>query len=567
MTKKVQSFIMFLMLYPTVGEAQVTEVPNGKQQTCPIIKVETEQLPDLNVPRAGHLMFCVNGELTVVGGHTNGFVPTPTAEYYKNGAWYLTETVYTHDNGLAVVLKSGKVLIAGGHDKHLGIGQTFVAEMYDPLNHQFTGFGCLDQKRSMANAIETDSGHVVIAGNWYHNDAIEVFDGKKFFSFGKEVSIQRAQPYLFRTSDGNVMVVGSMSTKGQHLSSAIVDRLKGDSLHVDLLETWQPTNYCSRQSDVGMISDEKEKAFTYLMPVKNAKGQLAIALVQDTLFSLLPTNCPIPMESSWGPVNYYSPVIVDKKTKRGYIAGIDKQNRLYALCIEYTKKPATLTLYHTDILTDSCLLAPVVTPEGNLAFAGGSNSDNFTPFKAVYLMHLGQQEDRSRIFFAWSWLIVLVAILVIVLLIHFILRHYDKKRATSLIAESGIENQQVLMQRIETVITSQKRYLDSNLKVIDIAKELNVHRNVISDCINSQKGYSFTRLINGYRVNHAKQLLKEHPDMKMSMICTESGFATETSFFRTFKMLTGKTPKEWIARNSHHSAQSSEADTNNTEKP
>ena len=48
-------------------------------------KIEVERLPDLNIPRAGHSLFFVNGELTVAGGHTNGFVPTPTAEYYKDG--------------------------------------------------------------------------------------------------------------------------------------------------------------------------------------------------------------------------------------------------------------------------------------------------------------------------------------------------------------------------------------------------------------------------------------------------------------------------------------------------
>ena len=39
-------------------------------------KLETEQLPDLNIPRYGHCTFFINGELTVIGGHTTGFVPT-----------------------------------------------------------------------------------------------------------------------------------------------------------------------------------------------------------------------------------------------------------------------------------------------------------------------------------------------------------------------------------------------------------------------------------------------------------------------------------------------------------
>ena len=49
----------------------------------PAVKMAVERLPDLNIPRAGHSVFCTGGEVTVVGGHTSGFVLTPTAEYFR----------------------------------------------------------------------------------------------------------------------------------------------------------------------------------------------------------------------------------------------------------------------------------------------------------------------------------------------------------------------------------------------------------------------------------------------------------------------------------------------------
>ena len=114
-----------------------------QQEACPVIKLETERLPGLNIPRAGHALFYArsaegrlqgkNGELTVAGGHTNGFVPTPTAEYLKDGKWHTMPMTYTHDFGLSVVLKSGKVLLAGGCEQPTGIGQTYTAELYDPM--------------------------------------------------------------------------------------------------------------------------------------------------------------------------------------------------------------------------------------------------------------------------------------------------------------------------------------------------------------------------------------------------------------------------------------------------
>lgn len=102
--------------------------------------IDAERLPDMNVPRAGHNVFYADGELTVVGGHTSGFVLTPTAEYLKNGIWHEIPTVYTHDNGMAVVLDGGKrVLLAGGHERNLGIGQSFELEIYDREHHQTHG--------------------------------------------------------------------------------------------------------------------------------------------------------------------------------------------------------------------------------------------------------------------------------------------------------------------------------------------------------------------------------------------------------------------------------------------
>ena len=65
--------------------------------SCPVIRMEAERLPDMNIPRYGFNVFCQNGEPIVIGGHTSGFVLTPTAEYFKDGEWHLLQTVYLHD--------------------------------------------------------------------------------------------------------------------------------------------------------------------------------------------------------------------------------------------------------------------------------------------------------------------------------------------------------------------------------------------------------------------------------------------------------------------------------------
>ena len=121
--------ICLLLLLSTTIESKAVSDHNSAA-VCQVQKIELEQLPDLNISRAGHQVFCSNGEYVVAGGHTNGFVPTPTAEYFKDGQWHVIQMTYCHDFALSAKLKSGKILIAGGCEQPSGIGQTFNAERH-----------------------------------------------------------------------------------------------------------------------------------------------------------------------------------------------------------------------------------------------------------------------------------------------------------------------------------------------------------------------------------------------------------------------------------------------------
>jgi len=213
------SRLLHIIIY--IGALSVqTVVPaqNEQEAACPVVKLEAERLPDLNIPRSGHSIVAANGEVTVIGGHTTNFVPTPTAEYFKDGEWHLVETAFTHDDGFALPLSSGKVLIAGGHSQNMGIGQSFEAELYDPESHTTEGFASLNTKRCLASATELDSGRVVISGNWYHDDAIEMFDGRRSFLPVKDVTQDRCTPYILRTAKDDAIIIGGYGSKGETIS-------------------------------------------------------------------------------------------------------------------------------------------------------------------------------------------------------------------------------------------------------------------------------------------------------------------------------------------------------------
>ena len=520
---------------------------------CPMVKIEAKQMPDLNIARAGHVLFYANDELTVAGGHTDGFVPSPTAEYLKEGEWHPLQMVYNHDNALAIVLRNGKVLLAGGSSEPIGIGQTFLSELYDPKSHTFDGFNSMQHKRTLASALELDSGQVVIAGNWYHQDGIEVFDSRlRRFHYLRNVNTSRATPIILQTAPDDALIFGNNSYRGDTLHTAYAYQLKGDSIHIPLFDTWHPLHTCRNVSAIGKQGD-----YTYLFPVYNQEGQVAIATYQKGDFSLLSTSVPIPMKALNHVIEYNFNILVDQQSQRAYLFGCNQDFhkspnnpiQYYILAIDYAQalkgKPAPLTLYYTQPITGAIDAPPLLTPEGDIVMAGGFlNGSNFTPSKSVWLIPFGTYEEKAETAkIPWAWLIPLVLLFVGWFFFLFIFREKESKQPAAN-QDSGCNT--LLIERIRELVENKKLFLNSELKITDIADTLGIHRNIVSDAINSQTGFSFNQYISNYRVEHAKSLLRQDPNKKLSSISAESGFANEQSFFRTFKAITGKTPKEWI---------------------
>ena len=542
--------------------AQKMGTDSLQQAVCPVVKIQPEHLPRLNTPRSGHHTLCVNGEITVFGGHTSGFVPTPTAEYYKDGSWHQMDMV-------TLILKSGKVLLSGGFERGLGIGQSHEVEMYDSKTHTFDGFGCLDTKRASHTQMELDSGRVVITGNWYHEDAIEKYDGNITFTNVKKTSQNRALTNVFRVAPDDVIIFGGQDYKGNDLDTIIVDRLKGEPFTDPLFETWKPLHlHISIHNDDSFIGDETKGIYSYLFPVKNKEGQLAIAKADGTNFSLVSTICPIPTKFQENSIIYYSQILVDRKAQKGYIMGYDSihqtSSHIYILCIDYSPAlkgaPCPVTLYYTDPIPDFVNASPLITPKGNLLLTGGTGkkenpSHNFYPLENVFLFHFGSDEFvASSLLMPTPWLLgTLLLITAAIICFYFYYRRQSKQKQTD--AENEAKSPKAsdpkesgnaeLMQRIHHLVVEEKQFLNSDLTVSDIAKQLGTHRNNISSCVNLIKGCNFTQLVNGYRIDYAKQLMHQHPEMKLNTVGLESGFANETSFYRTFKMITGKTPSEW----------------------
>ena len=522
-------------------------------------RIEAVRLPDMNLPRAAHNVFYVNGELTVVGGHTLGFVMTPTAEYFSEGQWHLMNTVYAHDDGTVVTMEEGRrVLLVGGHERNLGIGQSYEAELYYPATHSFEGFGCLDHKRALAQGVEMDGGRALVVGNHQDNDAFEVFDGQKSFHHVKDVAVWRAAPYLLPVADDEVIVFGAVWRDGRFQPCDTVERLKAEPFRAPVLGEWMPFLYDQNNHALeSFTGDEALGNYAYLLAAHNGNGEVAFIQVRDTVFSLLPIDHPVPTETEWSTIKYDRSAIVDLQAHRAYLVGNDTTGRAYVVAVEYNQSPATLTLYYTDALEDFGNSTPVLTPDGNLIVTGGIADDNFAPFSTVWLLPVSGQETTMAVATVNApskkslWWIVGGLLLVAVV---WVIRRFARKSPDSTLVDDEknseapatqpdpVDNE--LMTRIKLLMEEKRLYLTPNLKLTDVADALGVSRSAVSACINAQ-GSTFSQLVNDYRLQHAKELLLSDSGKKMATISLESGFSNERSFFRVFKDATGMTPKEW----------------------
>ncbi|WP_294743405.1 helix-turn-helix domain-containing protein [uncultured Prevotella sp.] len=552
----VRTLLVILLLILTSGaKAQQQAVA---PQSCTVKKVQVERLPDLNIPRSGGHMLVINDIPYVFGGHTSGFVPTPTAEYFENGEWHVLPMVYTHDQGLCQPLPSGKVLLAAGHEKALGIGQTFTVEFFDPEMRTFEGYGCMEKKRFFPSSALLADGRVLISGNSYEEDCMEVFDGSRQNKFVKAVSAFLASPFIFPIASDDALVIGCMDEyMSLHSDTVVVDRLKGDAPQMPLFNEWYPISVLLPKSSEDSRISQDSSQYAYLLLVLNKKNQqAAIAKLEGTDLQLLPTDCSIPMDLEvGGRLEWFTSVIVDRTAHRGYVVGRDERFHLYILAVEYDKQPAHLTFYETELQDSLPFSTPVLLPDGDLLMAGGITDNNFTPFATALRLHMGTVEaQEAQAGHWWFWLLLGTVFVLVIGVAVWIFKSrkphspVDTNAAEDSTSETSNKSGEELMARICEQVEQRKMYLDCSLKVADVAAVVGTNSRYVSDCIKALRGCTFTQFVNNYRIEQGKRLLLLQPDAKITSVALQSGFANETSFFRTFKSMTGMTPREWVAQ-------------------
>lgn len=112
-------------------------------------------------------------------------------------------------------------------------------------------------------------------------------------------------------------------------------------------------------------------------------------------------------------------------------------------------------------------------------------------------------------------------------------------------AERTQTNAQTLFQRIEQVMTDKKLYLNPDLDIKTLAKEVGSGTTTLSLCINGITGKSFRIWLSEYRLALFVQMLEQHPDESIDELMARCGYREQSTFRRHFKAAYGVTVSEY----------------------
>jgi len=102
---------------------------------------------------------------------------------------------------------------------------------------------------------------------------------------------------------------------------------------------------------------------------------------------------------------------------------------------------------------------------------------------------------------------------------------------------------------LTSYMQSKEPHLDFELTLQKLAAQINMPEKELSVLINQKIGKHFFDFINEYRIEDAKRLLKDNPQLTVLEILYQVGFSSKSSFYTAFKKETGLTPLEYRKSN------------------
>ena len=128
----------------------------------------------------------------------------------------------------------------------------------------------------------------------------------------------------------------------------------------------------------------------------------------------------------------------------------------------------------------------------------------------------------------------------------------NKLKGTSLSLQSDLNISENLIQDILKrldLFEKQKKYLQTNVSLQSLSKDLQTNPNYLSRVINFNKDKNFSQYLNDLRISYALEALQENTTLlkySIKAIALECGYTNATSFSRAFYKQTGLYPSFYI---------------------
>lgn len=134
-----------------------------------------------------------------------------------------------------------------------------------------------------------------------------------------------------------------------------------------------------------------------------------------------------------------------------------------------------------------------------------------------------------------------------VLVPHFLLQELESKTIKK--SNLSIEDDKLTnyIENIEFVIQEKQLYLNENLTLYMLAKEVDLKEKKLSAIINQKMNTTFYDLINSYRIEEFKKrvVLNEYEKITLLGIAYDCGFKSKSTFNRLFKQKTNLSPSAY----------------------
>lgn len=123
--------------------------------------------------------------------------------------------------------------------------------------------------------------------------------------------------------------------------------------------------------------------------------------------------------------------------------------------------------------------------------------------------------------------------------------------------ELSVQTVQQVTDALAKAMNQDRLYLDPELTTDKLGLHLQLNAKLMSAVLNQHIGKNFNAYINEYRIDEVKRRLLDttYEHLTLTGIAFDCGFNSQATFQRTFKQVTGTSPREFVAQHRNKTSQ------------